>query len=102
MSDTRPPKDEWQAAGEAGERAVKDAVCAAMLAHATGHHHPATFLAVAFGAIVAVAEAARACGASSGHAVMEEYLVAHVRGAMRGADGPVHEDGQPYEGTANA
>jgi hypothetical protein len=102
MNPELPSEDEWIAAGHAGEQAVKDVVCATMLDHMTDRHHPATYLAVAFGAVAAVANAARACGASSGHAVLEEYLVAYVRGAMRGADGPAHEDGRPYEGTTNA
>jgi len=101
MSDALPPEAEWQAAGEAGEQAVKDAICAAMMAHCGPEHHPTTYLAVAFGGIIAVAQAARAAKPEAS-AILEEYLVAYVRGACRGADGPVHDDGRPYEGTSNA
>lgn len=100
MSTSLPPPEEWQSAAESGEAAVRRAMQPVLLSLLDGRHHPATWMAALLGAAHEIAATGRA--ATGNPAVMEEYLVAHVRGGCRGADGPIHEDGRPFEGTANA
>jgi hypothetical protein len=49
-----------------------------------------------FGAMTAAAQAiARIAGGEAGVEI-EEWALAHVRGAIRGADGPLNADGSPW------
>lgn len=100
--DSLPPPEEWAACAEAAETAVLTALSAALLPFCGDQHHSGTPAAGLFAAINAVTQIARGIGAPDGYPVMEEYLVAYVRGGMRGAEGPTHDDGRPYEGTARA
>ena len=98
----RPPEAEWTACAQSAENAVLTALSAALLPFCNDRYHRGTTAAGLFAAIAAVTEIARGIGDPSGYPVMEEYLVAYVRGGMRGAEGPIHNDGRPYEGTARA
>lgn len=97
-----PPPEEWAACAEAAENAVRIALSAALLPFCSDQHHRGTPVAGLFAAISAVTQIARGLGEPHGYPIVEEYLVAYVRGGMRGAEGPIHDDGRPYEGTARA
>ena len=52
-------------------------------------------VAAGHGALVAVGEYLAALSGPGNH-VAEQWAMATLRGALRGADGPIHDDGRPF------
>ena len=59
-------------------------------------------LAMGFGALKAVGEYLRVVANPDGIAVLEQNAMAYLRGALRGADGPILDNGKPFIGASDA
>lgn len=94
---TMPPAEVWDAWASDGNQVARDSVGVRALQLA--HVHALAPTAVGFGALVAVCEMLSGLCPKSGRRVLEETVIAYARGAVRGLDGPVHEDGRAWEGT---
>lgn len=96
-----PTEAAWQRAGERGEQAVRSALGTLGIRMAKpGRNHTLT-VAAGHGALVAIGEYLRTLSGSDNH-VAEQWAMATLRGALRGADGPVHDDGKPFVQASDA
>ncbi len=92
---------EWDTFGNLGDAAVRSAL--AIGATALPRTAPADApLALGFGAVKAIGEYLRAIANPSGIAVLEQNALAYLRGAIRGEEGPVRDNGQPFTGASDA
>lgn len=100
MSDTLPPEEQWQRASKVGERVIRTAIQEKIMRRLQRGAHPYDALAMMFGAMTSLAQATRALskGTPEATSVLEQNILAYVRGAIRGLDGPVNEDGSPFTG----
>ena len=92
---------EWQAYALNGQRVTQTAL-AMETATLIGHAPCDAPLAIGFGALCAVGEYLRVASDPNGVAVLEQMALAYLRGAIRGADGPVRDNGQPFTGALDA
>lgn len=96
-----PTGDQWQRGGERGERAVRSALGKLGInMMKPGANHVLT-VAAGHGALVAIGGYLRALSGNNNH-VSEQWAMATLRGALRGADGPIHDDGRPFTQATDA
>lgn len=97
-----PPTDaEWQRLGERGERIVTAALSQEATRRLKAGEHQSTALALAFGGLASVARLIRAANKPERADRTERMAVAFLRGAFRGADGPINADSTPYHDGQN-
>jgi len=96
----QPTQEAWDIAAEAGEKVVRDAIVRLvkrMGKRGGSQANHALIPGVLCGALVEITRINRAvCDPAEMH-IVEQYWLAYVRGAIRGLDGPVHDDGRPFE-----
>jgi hypothetical protein len=101
---TAPPPidpEAWERAAWAGENIVKRHVVDRIRRRLDRHDHPAHMFALVFGVVSETARLARALCVHKDDetiAIVERAMMAYVRGQIRGLDGPIDEDGSPYDG----
>lgn len=88
-----PDEAAWQAAGETGNRLVRDVLAQYGLANPNAE----LLLATGFGALTAAVEFLVALSNSENSTVLEQWALAYARGAIRGTNGPIHDDGRPMQ-----
>lgn len=94
-------EEEWDRCGELGDRATRSALATAAIS--LGRNAPAAApLAVGLGAVKAIGEYLRHISRPEGAHVLEQNAMAYLRGALRGADGPILDSGQPFTGASDA
>ncbi len=92
----------WDQAGNAADAAVRKVLGPLAQKHIKRTGEGAMVHAVALGGIKAAGELLRASTIPEGRVLLEEMAVAYLRGALRGAGGPIHEDGREWEGVSRA
>lgn len=99
---TQPTEAVWTQATKQGATLLKKSVGKRVLSILEDHQNPAIATGVMFGALQEVcAMAAVACPEQNRH-VLEQHLLAIVRGAMRGLEHPVQDNGKPFIGVSDA
>ena len=91
----------WERAGLVGEKLARKHVAALIMRRLDRGAHPGDAVAVVLGVISECSAMIRVLAVSKDDvtiAVLERAMTAHVRGAIRGAEIPLNEDGSPYEG----
>lgn len=96
-----PTESAWQRAGERGERAVRSALATLVIRMAKPGENAALTIASGYGALVAIGGYLRALSGPDNH-VAEQLAMATLRGALRGAEGPIHDDGRPFVQASDA
>jgi hypothetical protein len=95
---TYPTREEWDAAADRADRAVVSALGPLGLAETGPGGNRELLPAISMAAAVAVGRFARAVSGPA-NALAERLMVAHLRGALRGLEYPVHEDGREFTET---
>lgn len=91
------PDTAWQRAAEAGERTVREALRGRIARRLERGDNPVNALAVLLGGLTACAREIRvAVDPDTNRAELEANVMAMVRGALRGAEGPLNEDWTHY------
>jgi hypothetical protein len=90
-----PSERQWQSAGERGEHAVRRALAKLGISLTKSGTNATLAVAVGHGALVAIGGYLRVLSGPDNH-VAEQWAMATLRGALRGAEGPVRDDGQPF------
>jgi hypothetical protein len=90
-----PSENEWQEAGERGERAVRSALASMGIKMMKPGKNSALTVGAGHGALVAIGDYLRTLSGADNH-VSEQWAMATLRGALRGAEGPIHYDGSPF------
>ena len=96
----QPSQQDWDATE--GERAVKQAmakISAKLLRKRAG---AGLIVASQFGGLVQMGRYIRAMSNPDHRHVSEQYAMAYLRGALRGLDYAVHDNGQPMERATDA
>ena len=91
-----PSQEAWDRAAKLGETLVRRHVGGAAVRRLKRGAHSADTIALVMGALVATGQALAAASNPDAVGVMEEMAVAHVRGAIRGADKPINADGSEW------
>ena len=94
-----PDKSAWKRAAEVGEQVVRDGLADKAMRRMKRGADPWDAIALGLGAHTAVVEYLVEMLRPECRSAMEANLLATVRGICRGCEGPVNEDGSPYEGT---
>lgn len=92
---TYPTDAQWQRAGERGERAVRSGLATLGIKMMKPGQNSTLTVAAGHGALVAIGGYLRALSGPNNH-VSEQWAMATLRGALRGAEGPVHDDGRAF------
>ena len=93
--------EEWDAAAHRLEAAAKKFLVRQMeRGLKAGENHQFLAVHVPLTAIKEAGALAHALGCDPTYA--ERVFIAYLRGALRGADSPVHEDGRPFTGVHDA
>ena len=98
---SHPTDEQWQWAGERGEKAVRKALAPLGIKLTKARHATRLEVAAAHGALVAIGGYLRALAGDNAR-VTEQWALAIVRGAIRGAEQPVHDDGRPFVQASDA
>lgn len=88
----------WERACRSGENAVRKALGPATMRQIKSGAGTEAHLAPAIGALVAIGDLLFHLSTHGDRWVMETLAVAYLRGAVRGEDAPVNEDGSAYTG----
>ena len=93
-----PSEEAWEAAAQRCHAIVQKALRGPMLAQFRAKEPGAAALplAICMGALTEVAMTLEAIVRETGAQAMERYALAYVRGALRDAGGPIHDDGRPF------
>lgn len=93
--------EEWDAAAHRLENAAKKFLVQQMnRGLKNGEHHQFLAMAVPLTAIKEAGALSHALGCEPIYT--ERVFFAYLRGALRGADGPIHEDGRAFTGLHDA
>ncbi|MBR0649543.1 hypothetical protein GXW78_07720 [Roseomonas terrae] len=98
MADLPISEQEWDAIGNRADTAARKALTQLALKAVRKHGSNEPIALVACGGARAVGELGRIGVLPERMHLVEEMLVAYLRGAVRGLDHPVHEDGRPRDG----
>lgn len=90
-----PTETAWQRAAERGERSVRSALATLGIKMSKPGQNHALTIAAGHGSLVAIGGYLRAVSGPDNH-VAEQWAMATLRGALRGADGPIHDDGRAF------
>lgn len=97
-----PSEEAWNGAAEHGAAVVKFGMASYANAVIEREDNTALIAGATLGAVAELGRFSRAMTPATSHGVAEAYMIAYLRGALRGLDGPVHEDGrvftQAYDG----
>lgn len=96
LSEELPDKTAWDQRARAGELAAFHALMPVLKSALEGPD-AAEALAVPLGAAVLACQMARALVPEGNMASLEDMLLATVRGAIRGGEHPVNEDGSAWQ-----
>ncbi len=98
----QPTETEWDAATRQGGSLVKKSVGRRVLSILEHRQNPSIATGVMFGALHEVClMAAVGCPEQKRH-VLEQHLLAIVRGVVRGLEHPVQDNGMPFRGVLDA
>ena len=96
--DILPDEATWDALGNKADMVARKALTTLAMKAVKKHGTNAVIGLIASGGMRAVAELARIGADPTKMHLAEEMLVAYLRGAIRGLDHPVHEDGRRWSG----
>jgi hypothetical protein len=95
MSDL-PGKESFDRAAHLGEQLVKQHIAAKIMRRMKRGAEPWDWFAIMSGVFREASRLVTALSRPESRALLEQHLVATVRGAVRGAEGPLNEDGSKF------
>lgn len=90
---------DWDTLGNRADEIARRAVAAFGIKMVRRHDTGAAMVPIVAGTARAAGSLARSIVPSESLHLIEDMMLAYLRGAIRGLDGPIHEDGRPWEGT---
>jgi hypothetical protein len=88
--------ESWQIAAQAGRKTTIDALAERLRRRMERGDSEKNWMALLIGGLTGIAAMMGAATSPEKAALMEEITLAHVRGAIRGGDGPVNADGSVF------